>query len=900
MTIRFTLRFSTHPGQSLLISGDLKELGENESSRAFPMTWLNEQLWQASVDLGDDLTIPPASFHYKYILRETNEEEIVEWGDDRFVDIGRITAEEVDCIDTWNHAGEFQNAFYTAPFKNVLLSSPRPSSKPKPYRGNTHVFMVKAPLLKKHEVLCIIGNGKALGSWESETAVQMGKEGDWWTAGVNLSNEQFPLTYKYGVYDPKQKRFIEYEGGDNRIIYPNDTRKKFTIVRDGFAQLPNSTWRAAGVAIPVFSLRSEKGFGVGEFTDIKLLVDWAKITGLKLVQILPVNDTISTHSWCDSYPYSAISAFALHPIYLNLEKVAGKEFTGSVKSLRKKQKELNDFPALDYEAVMKLKLSVIRDLFQLQKDKVFATEAYKIFFNENRDWLVPYAAFSYLRDKYNSADYRKWKTFSVYNEQEIEKFTQSSNKHFDQIAVQYFTQFHLHLQLQEAHDYAGKNGVIVKGDIPIGISRNGVDAWMSPELYYMDQQAGAPPDDFAVKGQNWGFPTYNWKKMQEDGFAWWKRRFEQMSRYFDTFRIDHILGFFRIWSIPEHAVEGIMGHFVPSIPIYINEFHQKNIWFDQHRFCQPFINDAILWEMFGPNEKKFKPFLAESAPGQFELKEAFNTQRKIEQHFGSLELNEENDRIKHGLFDLISNVILFEEKESQGTAFHFRFNMQSTFSFRYLDIHTQEQLKDIYVNYFFRRQDEFWRKEAMKKLPALKRASDMLICGEDLGLVPACVPDLMKQLGILSLEIQRMPKDPKKEFFHPNEAPYLSVVTPSTHDMSTIRGWWEEERSKTQRFYNSELGQYSEAPYYCEAWINRSILIQHLYSPAMWSIFQLQDIMGIDEHLRRENPHEERINVPANAKHYWKYRMHMTMENLIREKQFNADLKQLVASGGRL
>jgi 4-alpha-glucanotransferase len=422
---------------------------------------------------------------------------------------------------------------------------------------------------------------------------------------------------------------------------------------------------------------------------------------------------------------------------------------------------------------------------------------------------------------------------------------------------------------------------------------------VAPELYFMDLQAGAPPDDFAVKGQNWGFPTYNWKHMREDDYAWWKRRFEQMSRYFDAFRIDHILGFFRIWSIPEHAVEGIMGYFVPAIPVSITEFHQRGIWFDLSRYTRPFINDSILWEMFGPDEKKVKPYLAKLGDGLYALKEEFDTQKKIERHFQSLEAGEENDRIKLGLFDLISNVILFEEKGSQGGSFHFRFNMQSTFSFRYLDGHTQQQLRDLYVDYFFRRQDEFWKKEAMEKLPALKRASKMLICGEDLGMVPACVPEVMQQLGFLSLEIQRMPKDSKKEFFHPSEAPYLSVVTPSTHDMSTIRGWWEEERSRTQRFFNNELGQYGEAPFYCEAWINRAIVIQHLYSPAMWSIFQVQDLFGIDEKLRKPDPNVERINVPANPKHYWRYRMHISLEELMRQKEYTSALKLLVNASGR-
>jgi 4-alpha-glucanotransferase len=175
----------------------------------------------------------------------------------------------------------------------------------------------------------------------------------------------------------------------------------------------------------------------------------------------------------------------------------------------------------------------------------------------------------------------------------------------------------------------------------------------------------------------------------------------------------------------------------------------------------------------------------------------------------------------------------------------------------------------------------------------------MLICGEDLGMVPSAVPVVMKQLGILSLEIQRMPKDLHYEFFHPAQAPYLSVVTPSTHDMSTVRGWWEEDRTKTQRFYNTVLGQWGEAPATCEPWISKAIVIQHLQSPAMWATFQLQDLLGMSEALRRENPNEERINIPAIPKHYWRYRMHITLEQLLKEKEFNTELEEYVKDAGR-
>jgi 4-alpha-glucanotransferase len=434
---------------------------------------------------------------------------------------------------------------------------------------------------------------------------------------------------------------------------------------------------------------------------------------------------------------------------------------------------------------------------------------------------------------------------------------------------------------------------VVKGDIPIGIYRNSVDAWMAPGLYNMDAQAGAPPDDFAVKGQNWGFPTYNWQAMQADGFRWWRQRFEQMSNYFDAFRIDHILGFFRIWSIPLHAVEGIMGKFDPAIPLHINEFFEKNISYEWYRYTKPFINEDVLQQFFGDEVNYVKTNFLDG----YELKEAFNTQRKVEDHFAAI--NDSDSRIKYGLFNLISNIILFEEENSQGLKFHFRFGMEQTLSFHYLDAHSKAQLKVLYINYFFRRQDDFWKEQAMNKLPGLKRSTNMLICGEDLGMVPDCVPDVMWQLGILSLEIQRMPKQTTAEFFHPNDAPYMSVVTPSTHDMSTIRGWWEEDRIKTQRFYNTIMGRYGEAPYFCEAWVNKEIVLEHLFSPAMWSIMQLQDWMGINASIRRDNPNDERINVPANPNHYWRYRMHMTLEELLKEDEFNEEVRTYVANSRR-
>lgn len=897
MKLHFYVRFHTTLGQALAVLGNIDELGNNSLPAAAAMTYLNNDFWHLTVETDASKN---AKLSYKYVLTYSDGYQVIEWGNDKEIDISKTGTEEIQLVDTWNHAGDFENAFFSSPFQQTLLKDNETKIKLKSPKTFTHIFRVKAPLLQKNEIACLCGNSFSLSDWNTESPVLMSKEGHWWTAKVNIPRESLPLYYKYGIYNTKEKLFSRFEDGDNRFLFGDATGSKITILHDGFVHLPNTSWRGTGVAIPVFSLRSKNSFGVGEFADLKLLVDWARKTRLRMIQILPVNDTTATHTWVDSYPYAAISAFALHPVYINLEEVAGKKYSDNIKAWKKKQKQLNELPDVDYEEVMTCKLAALKELYVAQKQDFLNDSGFHNFFNNNKHWLVPYAAFCYLRDKNGTSDFNQWKIYSSYNREAIEKYVSPRARHYDQIALQYFIQYHLHLQLKDAAEYAHKNGIVLKGDIPIGIYRHSCDAWVNPDLYNMHLQAGAPPDGFAIKGQNWGFPTYNWQKMEEDGFAWWKQRFDEMSNYFDAFRIDHILGFFRIWSIPVDAVEGIMGRFVPALPVYVNEFPGGNTWFDYQRYTQPFITDAVLQELFNELAGFIREeFLQPNSNGQYELKQEYNTQRKVEEYFVSLEKNDHNERLKHGLFDLISNVILFEQEGSEKQQFHFRFAMEATSSFKNLEWNTQQQLKDLYVNYFFSRQDNFWMKEAMHKLPALKASTNMLVCGEDLGMVPHSVPDVMKQLGILSLEIQRMPKDPKKEFFHPNDAPYLSVVTPSTHDMSTIRGWWEEDRWKIQNFFNHELGQWGDAPLFCEAWINRAIVIQHLYSPAMWSIFQLQDLLGMNDALRRENPHDERINVPANPQHYWRYRMHIPLEQLLKEKDFNHELKEHIHASGR-
>ncbi|MDE6811258.1 MAG: 4-alpha-glucanotransferase, partial [Muribaculaceae bacterium] len=499
--------------------------------------------------------------------------------------------------------------------------------------------------------------------------------------------------------------------------------------------------------------------------------------------------------------------------------------------------------------------------------------------------------------EYHTPDNNLWGDYAVYDEAKVDQFIA---EHRAQIDYFYFVQYHLDRQLREVRDYAHNHGVILKGDIPIGIGRESVDAWQSPHLFNMDCSAGAPPDDFSVLGQNWGFPTYNWEVMAADGFQWWKSRFRKMSDYFDSYRIDHILGFFRIWQIPLDALHGLLGYFNPALPFSPDELRNNyDFWIDPEIQAKPLCLEWMLTDFFGDATDEVKElYLDNIGYGRYRLKEFIDTQVKVRNHFRHLEKTERNQRIENALMGLIDDVLFIEDPYQKGH-YHPRISAQFTYQFRNLTDYEKWCFNRLYNDFFYHRHNEFWYGKAMWKLPPLLDATGMLACGEDLGMIPDCVPEVMHRLEILSLEIQRMPKDPKSEFGDTWHYPYFSVCTTSTHDMGGIRAWWESDPAQSQRFFNSVLHEFGQSPYFAEPWICEKILWLHLASPSMLCIIPLQDWLSADGDLRRENPNEEQINVPANPTHYWRYRMHLTVEQLQNEHNFNAALRDKIHQSGR-
>ena len=764
-------------------------------------------------------------------------------------------------------------------------------------------FRALCPGLRtNNKALGIIGSCKALGCWEHIRPLRMCEvQPNVWhlTVDARLLMAQSPFEYKFVAVNNATGAIEAWESGQNRTfsIQPLQKGETYhTVEAEVSFELPAR--RIAGTAIPVFSLRSEGGCGVGDFGDLKTMIGWAAGVGLKAVQILPINDTTMTGTWTDSYPYSSISIYAFHPMYVDLRQLPLLEDKEAMEKFEEERKALNALPQIDYEAVNRCKRGYIKAVYDQEEKRILADKDFLAFVDDNKFWIQSYAAFRYLTAKYGTADFSRWGEYSKCTKEILEELCSPKGENYSEIAIHYYTQYVLHVQLLSATRFGRKLGVIVKGDIPIGISRMSVEAWVEPFYFNMNGQTGAPPDPFSETGQNWGMPTYNWNVMEEDGYQWWKRRFAKMSQYFTAYRIDHILGFFRIWEIPYHSVHGLLGQFVPSMPMTEDEILNFGLRFQKDFMTRPFINDYILNTKFGDRADEVRDtFVKHLHHDIYTMRPEFDTQRKVEAYFDG-KTDPEDLAMKEKVYSLISNVLFIADRDDP-EKYHPRIGVQNDFIYLQLTQNEKEAFNRLYNHYYYERHNEFWYQEAMKKLPVLTQSTDMLVCGEDLGMVPDCVPWVMQQLQILSLEVQRMPKDPKHEFGQVANYPYLSVCTTGSHDTSTLRGWWEEDLEVSSRFYYNELGHWGDLPHVAPGWLIEDIIRRHLNSPSMLCILPWQDWVGMDEGLRYPDVNFERINVPANPKNYWRWRMHISLQQLAGERDFNGKLAKMIEDSGR-
>ena len=817
MRIVFNLEYQTTFGEELALN--ILTDGKTEQHK---MTTLDGYHWLCELSKA---VKTKTHIDYFYSVMRGDEQARCEWlTEPHRLEFVATKGARYTVYDHWIDIPE-DSYLYSSAFTECVAARERHMSEETDY-GKTVRLKVRAPQLRWNERLAVIGGGEALGDWEAKRALNMAEhENNEWV--ITLDADKLPETieFKFVSLDEEIDVTPLWENGMNRTVkIPKLEEGEVVVYELSQAFFPVYPWKGAGTVIPIFSLRSEGSFGVGDFGDLQKMIDWCAKTRQRVLQVLPINDTNMTFTWQDSYPYNSISIYALHPQYTDfrqLPQLKDQERKAYYDAL---QKELNALPQIDYERMNNAKMAYLRELYAQEGSKMMKTEAFKQFFEQNKEWLVPYAAFCHYRDLYGTPVFTEWPDHKTFTAKEREAMSKSTTKIYKEVAFWYFVQFNLDQQMRAAHAYARKQRVILKGDIPIGISRDGVEAWVEPRYFNLNGQAGAPPDAFSADGQNWGFPTYNWDTMLEDGCQWWVRRFRKMSEYFDAYRIDHVLGFFRIWEIPMPHKSGLMGQFSPALGMSVEEIQAYGVEFNE------------------------------------------------------------------GLF-------LVDHKRSD--RWHPRIAVQYQEAYTQLNDDQKFHFNQLYNDYFYRRNNQFWYTEAMKKLPKLTQATRMLVCAEDLGMVPDCVPWVMNELRILSLEIQSMPKDPTTRFGHLSRNPYRSVDTISTHDMATLRQWWDEDEERTQSYFNSMLYRGGPAPHPLPDWLAKDIVSRHLTSPSMLCLISFQDWMSIDDKYRLPDANAERINIPANPRHYWRYRMHLTIEQLLAADDLNNEISTLIIQSGR-
>ena len=906
MKLKFTIHYSTAWGQGLYVSIDYFTEGARPQRHLLPMNTDDGETWSLETSVMESRQRPVTAIRYCYQVMD-GEGRLLrrEWDkvprlyafdstrDYRFPDLWR---------DTPIQAHLYTEAFHVVtrherhhPVEVFRLSLFR----------RTIVFRVAAPQLLPGETVGVCGSHPAMGSWNPSRFLRMNPVGDGeWMLSVNIEGMPLPLEYKYVVVDDKTNHLKAWEEGDNRTTGDEEMRDGEALVLYGEPlRVREPQWKAAGLSVPLFSLRSERSCGVGDFGDLPALADWAASVGLRVIQLLPVADTTTMHSWTDSHPYNAVSAFALHPHYIALDQLGELDDEEKNLAYNRQRRELNALDHSDYMAVDRVKNAFIDDIFLQEGAKTLQSPEYKLFVTENEEWLIPYCAFCILRDTYHTARYTDWEEMAVFDEGRVRAFLEQHAPERDKIT---YVQYHLHKQLKDAAEYARKLGVALMGDLPIGVYRDSVETWQHPDFFFLDAQTGTPPDNENFNGQNWGFPPYRWT--DEEGhhhtsahngiFEWFRKRLRHIEQYFDALRIDHALGYFRIWEIPTHAVLANMGHFSPGLPLSEEEITRYGLPFRKELHTRPFINDRILERLFGIHVNYVKEhFLLKMNYGLYALKEEVDTQVKVRDRFGALD-DENSIWIRDGLYRLIANVLFLEDMRHPGM-FHPRFMVYHEPVYEILSAEEKDAFMRLYNNYYYERHNDFWAYGAGRKLSGILARTRMLVCAEDLGMLPSCVANVLENQRILSTEIQTLPKLPGVEFAHLESNPYRSMCTISTHDMPTLRLWWEENMGRTQRYYATMLQKQGKAPLQLPAHIAEQIIARLMFSPSMLCMLAIQDWLAMDAGLREKDPHRERINYPFDMYNQWKYRMPVAIEQLTDAGVFNNKVKTMATHSKR-
>ena len=647
--------------------------------------------------------------------------------------------------------------------------------------------------------------------------------------------------------------------------------------------------RLLGVVVPVGALRTKNGIGVGEFCDLAEFALLCKKMKIGLIQILPVNDT-----GYESSPYASLTAFGLHPLYLSIEELV--EYGSADKAVKDRLKTAKDkfesSKRFSPYLIMKEKKEICEEIFNANKTDIIKSAkngALSEWIGKN-PWVKEYAVFRRLKEINELKSWKEWKEYREVSAQDIDKLWEDE-KLKDEHIFWVWIQQALDAQFSKASKAVNDAGIILEGDLPILMNDDSCDVWANREIFHMELCAGAPPDMYSPGGQRWGFPIYNWEAQEKDNFSFWRQRQALAEKYYQAYRIDHVLGFFRIWAGSQLDNSSALGRFVPYTPITSGDL--KKLGFDKNRIrwvTLPHIPTGEIWDALknnwgGPYSENELKSAAErifsKALTRVNNEELWNFKKKIrgEKDIDALGLH---PAIRNYLYGKWKDRVFIEYSKSKFFPVWYYRNSKAYNTFSKEEKENLEAL----LEKRRKRSEKIWEKQGMKLLSLLIESSSMLPCAEDLGAVPPCVPKVLTKLKILGLRVTRWFREWDRDgqpYIPFAEYPQLSVCTPAVHDSSTVRQWWEKEADQGQ--FSAFIGVPSLPKVYNPG-TAKIILSKAASARSRFRVFQIQDLLHLSNNWYSKKPEDERINVPGTFDDFnWAYRLPALIKDIAKDKE---------------
>jgi 4-alpha-glucanotransferase len=647
--------------------------------------------------------------------------------------------------------------------------------------------------------------------------------------------------------------------------------------------------RLLGAAVPVGALRTKKGMGVGEFSDLADFAVLCKKMRVGLIQILPVNDT-----GFESSPYSSLTAFGLHPLYLRIEELEEFAEVGDLvkKRIKKARDNFDKNKRFSHYLVLKEKLEICREIYNASKAQIAKNSALSSWIDQN-SWIKQYAVYRRLKEKNDQKSWKDWSEYSSVTAADIDKLWNDKNLREEHLFWAWL-QRALDVQFSKAAQAIKDAGLVLEGDLPILMNEDSCDVWAHPEIFIQELSAGAPPDMYSPDGQNWGFPIYNWEEQEKDNFSWWKKRLALAGKYYQAYRIDHVLGFFRIWASSHRDYSSSIGRYVPYAPITSGDL--KKLGFDKGRIrwvSQPHIPTEELMNVLRKNKsgdvKAEADKIFSKALMRVNNEELWMFKKKItgEKDIDALNFQTEVSNYLKGKWK--DRVFLEYRKGKFFPLWYFR----NATAYKTFTAPEKSALDEL-LGKRQKKSERVWAQQGLKLLSVLVQSSTMLPCAEDLGAVPSCVPKVLTKLKILGLRVTRWFRDWDKSgqpYIPFENYPQLSVCTPAVHDSSTVRQWWEQEADQGQ--FAGFIGVPSLPKIYNPG-TAKVILSKTAQARSRFRVFQIQDLLHLSNNWYSADPADERVNVPGTANDFnWTYRLPANISEIAKDKELILAVKEL-------